>query len=103
MPRKSENVSYSLNEEGKGIVTLENVGFYNRLAQKIFKRPKYSNIELEEYGTFIWQYIDGEKDIYDIALKVKENFGVEAEPLYERICKYFRILSDNSIVKLDKK
>ena len=103
VPRKSDNAIYSLNDEGKGIVKLKNVGFYNRLAQKLFKRPEYSNIELEEYGTFIWQYIDGEKTIYDIALKVKDNFGEKAEPLYDRICKYFRIMSDNGLVKLEKK
>lgn len=100
VPRKNELNSYFVNEKGKGVVKVANVGFYNRLTQLIFKKPKYSNIELEEYGTFIWKYIDGERSIYDIALKVREEFGEASEPVYERICQYFRIMADNRLVFL---
>ncbi len=103
VPVKSKYVSYSVNDAGLGMVQIENVGFYNRLAQKLFKRPRYSNIELEEYGTFIWAYIDGINTIYDIALKVKEEFGEMAEPLFDRICQYFSIMSDNGLIILEKK
>lgn len=103
IPRKNELNSYSINAEGKGVVRVANVGFYNRMAQRFFKKPRYSNIELEEYGTFIWQYIDGKCSIYEIALKVREEFGEASEPVYERICKYFRIMADNGLVFLDNK
>ena len=101
VPRKIENIEYSVNESGNGVLRIENTGFYNVLARKLFKRPKYSNIELEEYGTFIWEFIDGKNTIYDISLKVKNNFGEKAEPLYERICKYFSIMADNKLVILE--
>ena len=103
VPRKSEYTTYSVNDNGMGVVRIENTGFYNKIAQLVFRRPRYSNIELEEYGTFIWEYIDGSNSIYDIALKVKEKFGESAEPLYERICKYFSIMADNKLVILDNK
>ena len=44
-------------------------------------------------GSFIWSLIDGEKTVYDIGEAVKEHFGDECEPLYERLVKYFEILS----------
>ena len=103
VPRKNELNSYSINEQGNGVVRVANVGFYNKIAQVIFRKPKFSNIELEEYGTFIWEYIDGKNTIYDIALKVKGKFGENAEPLYDRICQYFSIMADNRLVFLDKK
>lgn len=107
IPKRSEFTSYEVNEKGNGVVKIENRGFYNVLARKLFKRPRYTDIELEEYGTFIWKYIDGKNTIYDIAMKVKDNFGGRAEPLYERICKYFRIMTDNKLIilenNLDKK
>ncbi len=103
VPRKNEMNSYSINEDGLGVIGVVNVGFYNRLAQILFKRPRYSNIELERYGTFIWPYIDGENSIYDIALKVRDEFGERAEPVYDRICQYFSIMVDNGLVFLDNK
>ena len=40
----------------KGIVTLdvENTGFFNRLAQKCFNRPKYTHVHLDKLGSFVW-------------------------------------------------
>ena len=103
VPRKNELNSYSINENGNGVIKVANVGFYNKIVQVIFRKLKYSNIELEEYGTFIWDYIDGKNTIYDIALKVKEKFGEKAEPLYDRICQYFSIMADNKLVFLAEK
>ncbi len=102
IPEKSRYTSSYTGEDGKFYVRFRNTGFYNRLAQLLFKRPQYTNIEMEKYGTFIWQYIDGENSVYDIALKVKERFGEEAEPLFDRICRYFAIMADNKLVILNK-
>lgn len=101
IPKRSEFTSYEVNEKGNGVVKIENRGFYNVLARKLFKRPRYTDVELEEFGTFIWKYIDGENTIYDIAMKVKDNFGESAEPLHERICEYFSIMADNNLINLE--
>ena len=103
VPRKNELNFYYTNDSGKGVIKVANIGFYNRLAQMFFRKPKYSFIELEEYGTFIWDFIDGNNTIYDIALKVKEKFGEEAEPLFERISQYFRIMADNKLIFIEIK
>ena len=39
---------------------------------------------------------DGEKDIAALGVLVKEHFGDAAEPLYERLAKYFQILDSYS-------
>ena len=83
---------WTLNEEGLVTFEIENKGFFNKLAQKFFKRPKISYIHLDENGSFIWKLIDGEKNIYEIGEKVLEHFGEKAQPLYERLIKYFEIL-----------
>ncbi len=96
---RPERISWSADE--KGIVTLdiENVGFFNRLAQKFFKRPPVSHIHLDEMGSFVWPLMDGEKDIAVLGVLVKEHFGDAAEPLYERLAKYFQILDSYSFVE----
>lgn len=80
--------------DGAGIVTLEieNKGWANRIAQKLFFRPKVSYIHLDKTGSFLWPLLDGEKTITELGKLVEEEFGEEAHPLYERLAQYFRIL-----------
>jgi len=73
---------------------------FNRIAQKCFGRPAVSHIALEQFGSFIWKQIDGVHTIYDIALLVKEEFGEDAEPLYDRLLAYFRTLQGHGFVTL---
>ena len=101
-PQKNESIGWSADE--KGMVTLEivNKGFFNKIAQKFFKKPKISYVHLDENGSFIWPIIDGESNVITIAQKVKEHFGDAAEPLYERLVKYFQILESYGFIKLVK-
>ncbi len=94
------NPLYTWDVDKKGIVTVDVVhkGFYPFLAQKLFKRPRVSHIKLDEYGSFIWQQMDGSKTIYDIAELVKEQYGEAAEPLLDRLVEYFRILYQNKFI-----
>ncbi len=94
------NAQIKWNADEKGIVTLsvENRGLANKIAQKLFKKPKISYIHLDEMGSFVWPAIDGEKNITEIAKEVKEHFGDRAEPLYERLAKYFEILKSYGFV-----
>ena len=83
-----------------GIVTLQvvNKGIFNKIAQKLFKKPKISYVHLDKMGSFIWPLIDGEKSILDIAEAVDKEFGEEAKPLYERLAKFFQILASYGFV-----
>lgn len=88
-----------------GIITLmvENSGLFHSIAQKIFKKPKFTQVHLDTMGSFLWPRIDGSKTVADLALEVKERFGKEADPLYPRIAKYFQILESYHFVKLTEK
>ena len=58
-PKRHEAIAWAKDE--KGIVTLdiENTGFFNRLAQKFFHKPKVTHIHLDEMGSFVWPIMDG--------------------------------------------
>ena len=43
-------------------------------------------------GSFIWPLLDGDKTIIQLGEYVKKEFGENANPLYERLAKYFQIL-----------
>lgn len=99
VPVHPAHIQWSMDD--KGIVTLdiENKGIANRIAQKLLKKPKVSHIHLDEMGSFIWPLIDGKKDITKLGVSVKEHFGDKAEPLYERLAKYFQILDSYKFVE----
>ena len=98
IPLKNPDIKWSVNDEGIVTLETENKGFVKRITQKLFKKPKISYIHLDENGSFIWQLIDGEKNLIDIGVKVEEHFGDSAQPLYERLAKFFQILSSCSFI-----
>ena len=95
---RPEHIAWSKDEDGIVTLDIENKGFFNRLAQLLFKKPKVSHIHLDKMGSFIWPLMDGDKDIVKIGEIVKEHFGEKAEPLYERLATFFKILDSYSFV-----
>lgn len=102
IPKRPDKIKWSTDEEGIVTLDIENTGFFNRMAQKFFKKPKVSHVHLDKMGSFVWPLLDGEKDIVAIGMLVKEHFGEEAEPLYERLAKYFQVLDSYSFVEWNK-
>ena len=100
IPKKNPEFAWRVREDGVVEIAMPNRGFYNRLAQLIWKRPKVSYIALEGMGTFIWHQIDGKRTVLDISVLVKEEFGDEAEPLLERLATYVKTLANWKFVIL---
>lgn len=92
IPMRKPEIGWSVDEQGIVTLEVENTGWANRIAQVFFKRPKVSFIHMDELGSFLWPRLDGEKNIIDLGVEVKEQFGEKAEPLYERLARFFQIL-----------
>ena len=97
IPSLPEGLNWS-EKEGTVTLEIENKGWANRLAQKLFKKPKFSYIHLDEFGSFVWKTVDGKSDIVKLGEKVKEQFGEKCEPLYPRLAKYFQILDSYGFI-----
>ena len=78
IPLKNETIGWSEDDEGKVTLEIENKGVFNKIAQKLFKKPKISYVHLDEFGSFVWPLIDGKKDITEIGKSVDEHFGEES-------------------------
>lgn len=102
IPLRHPDLNWSKDDDGLVTLEIENRGFFNRIAQKFFKRPKISYVHLDEMGSFVWPVMDGEADLIKIGELVKEHFGEKAEPLYERLAKYFQILESYGFIKYNK-
>ena len=83
-----------------GLVTIHMVhrGFYAWVAQRFFHRPRVSHIALDAMGSFIFRHIDGQRTVGQLAELVREEFGQDAEPLYDRLVQYMRILQNNGFI-----
>ena len=99
-PLRNPIINWSIKD---GIVTLEieNTGFFNHMAQKLLHKPKISYVHLDTTGSFVWPLIDGSTNILSLGEKVKEHFGDEAEPLYERLAKFFQILESYNFISFN--
>lgn len=98
IPVKRQDIVWKKDEKGIVSLEIENKGMLNSICQKLFKKPRISYVHLDELGSFVWPLIDGEKDLILLGEMVKDEFGEKANPLYERLAKYFQILDSYGFV-----
>ena len=98
VPAISEKNSWEVKADGLVTIHMVHRGVYAWIAQKAFHRPRVSHIDLDAMGSFIFQRIDGIRTVGQLAQLVKEEFGQQAEPLYDRLAKYMQILRNNGFI-----
>lgn len=103
IPERAEGLSWEKGEDNIIVLQTENTGLFNRIAQKLFRRPRFTNVHMDKYGSFLWPLLDGEKTVKELAILQKEAFGEEVEPLYPRIVKYFQIMESYHFIRLKGK
>ncbi|MBD5521878.1 MAG: PqqD family protein [Lachnospiraceae bacterium] len=98
IPERAPELTWSKGEDGIVTLEVENTGIFNRIAQKLFKRPKYTKVHMEKYGSFLWPLIDGNRTVMELADLQKAEFGDEVEPLYPRVVKYMQIMESYNFI-----
>lgn len=87
---------------GDGRVTLLKPRFKNRLLVKYlmprFSRP-YFRVTLDSFGSHVWNRVDGSATVRDIGLSLREAFGDDVEPVYERLGLFCRQLAANKFIR----
>ena len=102
IPMRKEGLRWAQDEDGRVTLEIDNTGIFNKIAQKLLKKPKVSYVHLDETGSFVWPLLDGEKNIIELGKLVGERFGEAANPLYERLAKYFQILDSYNFIEWNK-
>ena len=103
IPERNPEISYECDENGGIVIVIENKGVFNKIAQRVFKKPRMSRVHLDEQGSCIWRLIDGRRDVMEIAELLKERFGEAVEPLYPRIVRYMQIMDGYGFVRVIKR
>ena len=99
IPARKDGLEWTKDENDIVTLNIRNKGFFNFIAQKLFKKPKISYVHLDEHGSFIWQLFDGQKNIIDIGKEVELKFAEASHPLYERLAKYIQMLDSYGFIE----
>ena len=101
VPAHMPGIDWTADGSGKVTIHVPHTGFYDRIAQRFFRRPPVTHIDLDGEGSFVWRQIDGKRTVGRIAELVREEFGEKAEPLYDRLVHYMRILYGNRLIRYE--
>lgn len=68
------------------------------------KKP-YFKIKLDHVGSFIWEHCDGCLRVKEVAKSLKDKFGEDVEPLYDRLALFLQSLEKNHLIvyKIEEK
>ncbi len=99
VPCRAADLEWQLEEDGMVTLLVKNTGLFNRIAQKLFKKPPVSYVHLDERGSVVWPLIDGERTVFAIGEQLKAQMGEAAEPLYERLAQFLKILESYDFIQ----
>lgn len=93
--RIKEGLHYEVRDGVVFVITEQNAWIQRVLRKIHYKIPATSEMELDKYGSFIFQQIDGKKTVAEIG----ENLGAAIEEandqLYDRLLIYLHHLEKN--------
>lgn len=100
IPQRAADHPWREKDDGIVEIDMPHNGFYARIAQKYFKKPKVSHISLDKYGTVVWKNIDGAHTVYDIVNLMEEAFPAERELMLNRVVTYMATLESNKFITM---
>lgn len=100
IPVRNPDLEYYETKKGLVVLTIPNIGLFNKIAQKFYGRPTHSKVHMDDYSSYVWKGINGKRDVYELGKYLKRKYGEEAEPLYDRLVEFVNILKDNNYVGL---
>lgn len=94
------NPEYKWTEKDNGTVVIDviNKGFYHKIAQKFFHKPKVSHISLDKYGSLLWKSINGKNTVYDIVNTMSDKFPGESDRMLDRVITFLHTLEVNRFI-----
>lgn len=102
VPVRSAELTWRTKEDGTVEVDVEHRGFFDRLAQTFFKKPRVSHIALDQRGSAVWLAMDGERTLADVVSLMGERYPEETERMLDRVVTFTATLCRCRWVSLQK-
>ncbi|WP_034601914.1 PqqD family protein [Clostridiisalibacter paucivorans] len=100
IPIKKEGMQWDKRDDGNVQLIILRDSLLDKIVRKFFKTPEKTIIDLDELGSFVWENIDGEKNVHEITINIENEFGEKAEPVRDRLITYIKILKNNNFIDL---
>ncbi len=68
--------------------------------QRRLRRP-YLQLHLDPVGTTVWLACDGEHSVADIGALLRDRFGPDIEPVWDRLALFVRHLARGALIELE--
>lgn len=101
VPKRTVKYKWEINEGGLIQIIIPRNGLMDKIVRPLFKTPKVMRIDLDTFGSFVWNSIDGTRNLEEIGDLLKIEFGKDIEPVYERLGKYINVLRNNKFITLE--
>lgn len=75
IPIRSPKYRWQTDEKEQVTIFVENKGLANKAAQVFFRKPKVSQVHLDETGSAVWQGIDGSRTAGELAEEAGTTYG----------------------------
>lgn len=89
----------------KDLITVKVPRFRSKLGRKfcaLIKKEFTFNVSLDRYSSYAWKLCDGKRTVREIGDLLKQEFGEEVEPVYERLGELLRIMETNRLITLKR-
>jgi len=100
--KPSRNLKWETGEKNEVILFVPKFknNFLVKYVMPNIKKP-YFHIKLDDHGSFIWHHCDGNTTVGEISDKMKEKFGENFDPTYDRIGTFVNQLIRDKFLILD--
>lgn len=88
----SNELQWNRGKDGLVVVDITHRGFFPKIAQTFFHKPKVSHISLDSYGSALWESLDGKRNVWDVILHMKTRFPDEEERMTDRVITFMHTL-----------
>lgn len=98
IPQIKENNTWRFDFQNKVIITVYEKSRWHKIKEKIKGKEENIEFELDRYGSFVWQQINGENTIEDIINNIVETFEEDRGLATKRAIMFFEMLSMHKLI-----
>jgi hypothetical protein len=93
-------IPFTVGDDGLVTLALEHRGFFPKIAQVFFHKPRVSQVHMDAYGSAVWRCLDGKNTVFDVVERMKESFPQEQEDMLKRVVTFLGTLQNNKFILL---
>lgn len=94
--RLSEPLDYEVDDRRQVVILRRQDHWIQRWARRLrFAIPAYRRIALDDFASFVFLTIDGQRSVQEIGRLMADAFGERIDPLYPRLLMFLEHLEKN--------